>query len=106
ETPLTISHGAFVARATQAANAFHALGVGPEDVVSVLLPLLPQSFYALYGAQAAGIANPVNPLLSATQIAEILRAAGTRVLVALGPMPGTDIEAKVREVRDRLPGLK
>jgi fatty-acyl-CoA synthase len=54
----------------------------------VLLPLLPQSFFALYGAQAAGIANPVNPLLSATQIAEILRAAGTEVLVALGPDAG------------------
>ena len=55
----------FIARVTQAANAFHALGVGRGDVVSVLLPLLPQAFFALFGAQAAGIANPVNPLLSA-----------------------------------------
>jgi fatty-acyl-CoA synthase len=106
ETPRTFSHAAFVARATQAANAFHGLGVGPGDVVSVLLPLLPQTFFALFGAQAAGIANPVNPLLSAAQIAEILRAAGTKVLVALGPVPGSDIDAKVREVRDRLPGLQ
>lgn len=42
---------------------FHALGVGPNDVVSFLLPLLPQSFMSLFGAQAAGVANPVNPLL-------------------------------------------
>ena len=106
ETPLTISHGALVARATQAANAFHALGIGPRDVVSVLLPLVPQAFCALFGAQAAGIANPVNPMLSAVQIAEILRAAGTKVLVALGPAPGSDIDAKVREVRARLPALR
>ena len=90
-------------RVTQAANLFHELGVGPDDVVSLLLPLLPQSFFALFGAEAAGIANPVNPLLEAGQIAEILRAANTKVLVALGPLPGTDIWAKVERIRDQLP---
>ncbi len=34
-------HAQFFARVTQAANAFHALGVGKDDVVSFLLPLLP-----------------------------------------------------------------
>ena len=52
---------------------------------------------ALFGAEAAGIANPVNPLLEPRQIAEILRAARTKVLVALGPMPGTDIWSKVEQ---------
>ena len=46
-------------------------------MVSLLLPLLPQAFVALFGAQAVGVANPVNPMLSAAQIADILRAAGT-----------------------------
>ena len=106
ETPVTVSHAQFIARVTQAANLFHALGVGPEDVVSLLMPLLPQTFFALFGAQAAGIANPVNPMLSAAQLAEILRAAGTKVLVALGPLPGTDIWDKVQQVKDQLPELK
>jgi fatty-acyl-CoA synthase len=75
-------------------------------VVSFLLPLLPQSFFALFGAQAAGIANPVNPLLSAGQIAEILRAANTKVLVALGPVPGSDIWDKVQRIKPELPNLK
>ena len=106
ETPLTIPHAACIARITQAANFFHSLGVGPDDVVSVLMPLLPQTFFALFGAQAAGIANPVNPLLSAAQIGEILRAAGTKVLVTLGPDPASDIYAKVQQIREKLPGLK
>ncbi len=106
ETPLTITHGQFIARVTHSANFFHHLGVGPEDVVSLLLPLVPQAFFALFGAQAAGIANPVNPLLSAAQIAEILRAAGTKVLVALGPVPGSDIWDKVQRVKAQLPQLK
>jgi len=106
EAPLSLSYGDFMHRVTQAANLFDELGVGAGDVVSFLLPLLPESFYALYGAQSVGIANPVNPLLSAGQIAEILRAAGTKVLVALGPTPGADIWDKVQQIRAELPGLK
>ena len=106
ETPLRITHRQFFGRVTQAANMFSELGIGPTDVVSLLLPLLPQSFCALFGAEAVGIANPVNPLLEAGQIAEILRAANTKVLVALGPVPGTDIWAKVERIRGDLPALK
>ena len=106
ETPVTISFAQFIARVTQSANLFHDLGVGPNDVVSLLMPLLPQTFFALFGAQAAGIANPVNPLLSAVQITEILRAANTKVLVALGAVPGTDIWDKVQQIKGQLPNLK
>ena len=77
-----------------------------DDVVSFMLPLLPEAFITLFGAEAAGIANPVNPLLEPHQIAEILEAAGTTVLVALGPMPGTDIWQKVEQVRKHLKHLK
>lgn len=106
DTPVVVSHRDFVARVTQAANMFHALGVGGSDVVSFLLPLLPEAFVTLFGAEAAGIANPVNPLLESHQIAEILEAARTTVLVTLGPMPGTDIWQKVEQVRGSLKHLK
>jgi fatty-acyl-CoA synthase len=106
ETPIVISYRDFVARVTQAANMFHALGVSGNDVVSFLLPLLPEAFIALFGAEAAGIANPVNPLLEPHQIAEILQAANTTILVALGPVPGTDIWKKVEQVRGKLKHLK
>ncbi|HLX79554.1 MAG TPA: acyl-CoA synthetase [Burkholderiales bacterium] len=106
ETPLTISHAQFMASVTRTANMLSDLGVGPRDVVSFMLPLLPQSFYTLFGAEAAGIANPVNPLLEPGQISEILRAANTKVLVALGPMAGSDIWDKVQRIRARLPNLK
>src|SRR4051812_8154231 len=105
DTPVIITHRQFVARVTQTANALHELGVGPQDVVSFMLPLIPQSFFTLFGAEAAGICNPVNPLLEPHQIVEILRAAGTKVLVTLGPTPGTDIWEKVLKVRDELKGL-
>jgi fatty-acyl-CoA synthase len=106
DAPVVVTYRDFVARVTQAANMFHALGVGDNDVVSFLLPLLPDAFVTLFGAEAAGIANPVNPLLEPHQIAEILQAAGTTVLVALGPVPGTDIWQKVEQVRGKLKHLK
>jgi fatty-acyl-CoA synthase len=106
DKPLVLSHRDFFAGVTQAANLFHALGVGGNDVVSFLLPLLPEAFLTLFGAEAAGIANPVNPLLEPHQISEILEAAHTKVLVALGPLPGTDIWQKVEQVRASLKHLK
>ena len=106
DTPVTISYRDLIAQVTRAANMLHALGTGPNDVVSFLLPLLPEAFITLFGAEAAGIANPVNPLLEPHQIAEILEAARTTVLVALGPVPGTDIWQKVEAVRGQLKHLK
>ena len=106
DNPIVVSHHDFIARVTQAANAFHALGVRDNDVVSFLLPLLPEAFITLFGAEAAGIANPVNPLLESHQIAEILETARTSVLVTLGPMPGTDIWQKVEQIRGSLKHLK
>lgn len=94
------------ARVTQAANGFHALDVGPGDAVSLLLPNLPETHFAFWGAQAAGIANPINPLLEPEQIIGIMNAAETKVLVALGPMPGSDIWDKVEAVREHVPTLE
>ena len=91
ETPLHHLACEFFARVTQAANAFHALGVGAGDVVSLLLPLLPQAFFALFGAEAAGIANPVNPLLVGGADRRDPARRRTKVLVTLGPVPGSDI---------------
>jgi fatty-acyl-CoA synthase len=106
DVPIDMSHAQFIARVTQAANLFHAHGIGPRDCVSFLLPLLPDAFVTLFGAEAAGIANPVNPLLEPHQIAEILTAADTKVLVTLGPTPGSDIWEKVERIRDQVPSLR
>jgi fatty-acyl-CoA synthase len=106
ETPVTITYRQFIGGVTQAANLFHDLGVGPNDVVSLLLPLLPQAFLSLFGAQAAGIANPVNPLLEAGQIAQILDAAQTKVVVTVGPKASPEIWDKVMRIRPQLPNLK
>ena len=102
---IQVTYRQLLGRIYQVANMLSELGVGPNDVVSLLLPNLPQTHFALWGAEAAGIANPVNPLLEAGQIAAILRAARTKVLIALGPLPGSDIWEKVVAIRPQVPSL-
>src|SRR5690606_4102211 len=50
-------------RINQTANLLHSLGLSADDAVSILLPILPQSHPVIWGVQACGIANPINPML-------------------------------------------
>lgn len=90
----------------QAANMFHDLGIGPTDTVSYILPNLPQTYLTLYGGEAAGIANPINPLLEPETLADIMNAAETKVLVTIGPFPKTDIWEKVSGIVDQVETLE
>src|SRR5207244_12444639 len=58
------------------------------------------------GCAAAGLVHPVNPMLWVVPIAESLKAAGTKVLVTLGPMPGSEIWDKSQQVRPLVPSLE
>ena len=104
--PSQITYRNFLTQITRTANLFHDLGVGPGDVITYLLPNLLQTHYVLWGGEAAGIVNPINPMLEASTIREICQAAGTKVLVALGEFEGSDIWEKVSIVRKDLPKLK
>ncbi|UCD59260.1 MAG: AMP-binding protein, partial [Candidatus Hydrogenedentota bacterium] len=106
ESPMEISYRQFLARVTQSANLFYDLGVGPGDVVTYILPNLPQTHFTLWGAEAAGIANPINPLLEPAQIRDIMVSARTKVLVALGEYPGAEIWQKVEAIRKEIPTLE
>jgi len=106
DKPTEVSYHGLLEKITQTANLFHDLGVGPQDVISYLLPNLPQTQYVLWGGEAAGIVNPINPMLEPSTIREICRRAGTKILVALGEFPGSDIWDKVLAIRSDLPFLK
>jgi non-ribosomal peptide synthetase component F len=43
------SHAELFARITRTANALHALGVGPDDVVALVLPNLPETHFCTWG---------------------------------------------------------
>jgi len=106
DQPMQVTYREFMANITRTANLFHDLGIGPNDVISYLLPNLPHTHYVLWGGEATGIVNPINPLLEPGTIAEICQAAGTKVLVALAEFPESDIWEKVMKIRKDLPNLK
>jgi len=105
QQPVQILYRDFIGKIRQTANMLNDLGVGPEDVVTYLLPSLPQTHYTLWGSEAVGISNPINPLLEAETIRDICIAAKTKVLVAMGEFPGTDIWQKVESIRKEIPTL-
>ncbi len=91
-------------RVIQAANLFRELGVAPGTSVSMLLPLLPEGYIAMIGAQTAGMANPINFLLDPHQIASLIGEARCRVLLAPDPdlVPGLwpRVEAALADLPD------
>lgn len=101
-----LSYQGLMERITQAANAFHRSGVTAGDAVAILLPNLPETHFAMYGAQAAGIANPINPMLEADHIASIIHATQARVLVTMAPQAdGSALWDKALAVVERCPSI-
>ena len=103
---MRLDYATLLQRITQAANVFAGLGVGRGDVVSYLLPNLPETHFTLWGAEAVGIVNPLNPFLEVDHMAGILNAAGTVVLVALGRQEQPGTWEKVEALRERVPTLR
>jgi fatty-acyl-CoA synthase len=93
-------------RVTQTCNLLNDLGVKKTDSVSLLLPNFPETVYSLFAAETVGVANPVNPLLEPDLIVGILNEVKCKVLITMGPVPGTDIWKKVLAIKDRIPSLE
>jgi fatty-acyl-CoA synthase len=90
----------------QTANLLHQLGVGPQDVVGVLLPGGLAYHLALWGGEAAGIVQPLNPLLSDEKLLSLLRASNAKVLIAHGAEDDSQLRAKALRLQTQLPSLK
>ena len=93
-------------RVLRAAAVFKALAGEAQPRVALLLPGVPQAWFALWGAEIAGIACPINYLLDADHIGQLIRASGANILVALGPHPALDIWSRTAALRAACPGLR
>jgi fatty-acyl-CoA synthase len=102
----TFSYRGLFAEITRTANLFETLGVGAQDVVAYILPNLPETHFVLWGGEAAGIVFAINPLLEPAQMAELLQAAGARVLVTLAPVPGASFWGGLAPLLDQVSSLE
>jgi fatty-acyl-CoA synthase len=95
----------------QTANALHRLGLRPGDAVAVLLPGCLEYHLALWGGAAAGIVQPLNPLLSDDKLAALMNAVQARVLIAwgdgneAGAAGATGLWAKALRIGNQVPTL-
>lgn len=104
EQPRRVDYSQMLGMIRSAANLFSSLG-GPAPGVAYMLPSLIETYVTLWGAETAGYAVPINFLLQPESIAELIKASGVKILVALGPHPQLDIWEKALELREQIPGL-
>jgi fatty-acyl-CoA synthase len=95
----------FLGRVHQTANLLADLGMGPQDVMALLLPDLLEKELLLWGGQAVGIVCPVPPCLPTLQVVELLQAAQAKVLVAPSPEVDHELWQKMEQVRRQVKSI-
>ncbi|MBC7579088.1 MAG: AMP-binding protein [Tardiphaga sp.] len=78
-------------RALQIANLLRAGGLGKDDVVAIVSPTVPALFPLLIGGLLAVRPFPINWMLNAQALRDLIESAGAKAVVALGPTPGFSI---------------
>jgi fatty-acyl-CoA synthase len=96
---------AFLRKVHQSANLLADLGIGPSDVVALLLPGLLEKELLLWAGQAAGIVCPIPTSLPTMQVVDLLQVARVKVLVAPSPEVDHDLWQKTEQVRRQVKSI-
>ena len=105
EEPVRWSYAEVLAGIHQTANLLHRIGVQSGDAIGVLLPGCLEYHLALWGGEAAGIVQPLNPLLSEEKLVSLLNAGKAKVLFAWGSDDDAGIWSKALRIRTQVPTL-
>ena len=85
--PNQITYAQLWEQARRYAAAFRARGIEAGDRVAIMLPNVPDFPRAYFGALALGaVVVPVHALLTAQEVAFVLKDSGAKVLVCAGPL--------------------
>lgn len=98
-----MTYSELISGINRTANLFRSLGVGEKDVVSMVLPNIPEAHFVLWGGEAAGVINPINHMLEAETIGKIVESAGSKVLVLMGIHQEIDTAEKMAVIRAHAP---
>lgn len=85
---ITWSFAELEQRSLQIANLLRASGVGAEDAVAIVSPTVPALFATMIGGLLAARPFPVNWMLDAGALGDLIRRSGAKAVIALGPTPG------------------
>ncbi|TAL76617.1 MAG: hypothetical protein EPN76_10850 [Burkholderiaceae bacterium] len=79
----------------RAANLLRQCGVQRNDPVAILAPNMPSTHIALWAAQLAGCAFPINYLLGAEHVAKLLEAGRVKAVITLAESKDLKIRSSV-----------
>ena len=106
EVPIRWTYSELLRGIHQTANLLHRLGVGPDDAIAVLLPGCLDYHLALWGGEAAGIVQPLNPLLNEEKLVSLMNAGKATVLFAYGADDEAQLWSKAMRIRALVPTLR
>ncbi|MFZ6645917.1 AMP-binding protein [Undibacterium sp. TJN25] len=95
DAPLVWSFEELWDNVKRAGNLFRSLGIQRGEPVALLAPHIPSAQFAFWGAQLAGCVFPINFLLNAEHIAQLLKAAHVKVVVTLAATDELSINQQV-----------
>lgn len=90
---------------TQTANLFSSL-TETSPIVSYLLPNMPETHFTIWGGEAAGIVNAINPFLEVDKVVDILTAAKSNILVTVAPTLNVELWNKAVSVLKKSPEIE
>jgi fatty-acyl-CoA synthase len=85
---LTWSFAELEQRSVQIANLLRASSVGPDDAVAIVSPTVPALFATLIGGMLAARPFPINWMLDAPSLADLIERSGAKAVIALGATAG------------------
>lgn len=106
DAPRVVRYDELLDAVRRAAAVFADAAGGQRSVVGVILPMLPESLMAVWGAQTAGVAVPINPHLEAGLVVAILQRLEATVLVTTGDLYGPGTRERIETIRAAVPSLR
>ena len=99
------TYQAFLEAINQTANLFRTLDIHRTDVVTYMLPNLPETVFTVISGEVAGIVSAVNMKLEAIHIVEIMEAMDSKVLVTLSEASDAENWKKIIEIAENTSSL-
>src|SRR5437870_3350192 len=102
-----VTYGELRARVDRTAAALQALGIGPDDVVTIQLPNWAEFAYVFFACERLGaVANQIGPDFRSREVEYILRFSESRAFVCPGTVRGFEYVPMIHALRRHLPALR
>jgi len=99
----TVSFAELRRNIARVATLLASHGIGRTDAVAVVLPTIPAAYWSLIGALSRAIAFPINWMLEAEHMRDLILESRAKAVIALGPTPGFAIWETLESIRSELP---